>query len=79
LVLLQLHYYVTENPREDYDTIKALTHSRSTWFLQGLTEEISTFKEEQFFEILSLIGENPAGRHIAWRYVRRFFDRIVGL
>jgi hypothetical protein len=77
--LVNIHYYETEEPHENYDALKALTHHRSTWILEGLTDEIKDgkIKKEHFFETLSLIGENPAGRHLAWRFVRRYYDQIV--
>ena len=46
--------------------------------LSGLIKSDGKTKIEQFFELVSLVGENPAGRHEAWRFVRRYFDIIVG-
>lgn len=50
-------------------------------FLKSLLSELfsseNTIKNEHFFEMIAEIGENTAGRHQAWNFVRRYYDKIV--
>jgi len=40
-------------------------------------EEETSIKPQDFFEAISLVGDNPLGRQQAWVFVRRYFDEIV--
>jgi hypothetical protein len=45
--------------------------------LKELIAEETFIKPQDFFDTISIVGDNTAGRHQAWLFVRRYFDRIV--
>jgi hypothetical protein len=47
-IKLDLHYYYTLDPHENYNALKALSHHRSAWLLEGL------------FRIMKILHTNKA-------------------
>jgi len=59
--------------------LKILLNNRNNIYrlLQELLAEETYIKPQDFFETISLTGDNPIGRNQAWVFVRRYFDEII--
>lgn len=46
-------------------------------YLNELLVENSSIKPQDFFDVISYVGRNPTGRHIAWFFIRERWSDIV--
>lgn len=74
-------YLSSSDPHEVKKVMVGATHTRLIWALNSLLRDLLRddmyTRKEDFFEVINYVSRNPAGRHLAFYFIRHYWDEIV--